>query len=175
MSSFSVNFLTGEWKTTLRIPQLFVFSFGLTPKAVTLINASSKNLWLVDMEQVEEDPTELYFKKGWSKFVKDNAVMAEDSLVFEFDGNSTFKVVIYGRSSCAKMLESQVRQGGNNNEKKASSTQDCGENRKGKDLIVEISEDTWDEEEEEEEGEEVNDEFGEEEEGEEEEEEINCF
>ncbi|KAK4271050.1 hypothetical protein QN277_019799 [Acacia crassicarpa] len=167
MSRYFVKFLIGEWKTTLRIPQLFVFSFSLTPKAVTLINASSKNLWTVDMEQVEEDPTELYFKKGWSKFVKDNALMADDCLIFKFDGDSTFKVVICGKSSCDKMLESRVRtqvnqkkyhkQGHNNNEKRASSTQDCGENQKGKDLIHEISDKTWDEKEE---GEEVNDEFG---------------
>ncbi|KAK4268122.1 hypothetical protein QN277_024821 [Acacia crassicarpa] len=61
------------------------------------------------MEQVEEDPTELYFKKGWSNFVKDNSLVAEDLLIFKFDGNSTFKIVICGKSACDKMLESQSR------------------------------------------------------------------
>ncbi|KAI9111255.1 hypothetical protein K1719_017866 [Acacia pycnantha] len=109
MSRHFFRILIGEWKTKLRIPRLFVSSFSLTPKTVMLINASSKNLWKVDMEQVEEDPIELYFKKGWSKFVEHNSLMAADFLIFKFDGNSTFKVVICGKSACEKMLESQER------------------------------------------------------------------
>ncbi|KAK4268123.1 hypothetical protein QN277_024822 [Acacia crassicarpa] len=152
MSRYFFRVLIGEWKTKLRIPRLFVFSFSLTPRTVILINGSSKNLWKVDMEQVEKDPTELYFRKGWSRFVRENDLMAADFLIFKFDGNSTFKVVICGKSACEKMLESQART--QTNQKK-----NVGENRKAKDpILVEIkeekldlvdsgnsSEETWDE------------------------------
>ncbi|KAI9111213.1 hypothetical protein K1719_017824 [Acacia pycnantha] len=184
MSRYFFKILIGEWKTKLRIPKLFVSSFSLTPKTVILIDASSKNLWKVNMEQEEEDPIELYFKRGWSKFLKDNTLMAADFLIFKFDGNSTFKVVICGKSSCEKMLESQTRtqmkhkkthkQSRHNNKRRASSTRDRGEHWKGKDpILIEIkeekldsvdsgnsSQETWDEKEEEEQREEQIDKFG---------------
>ncbi|KAI9111163.1 hypothetical protein K1719_017774 [Acacia pycnantha] len=122
------------------IPKLFVSSFHLTPKTVKLIN-TSKRLWMVDMEKEEEDPNELYFKNHWPKFVKENALEDADFLLFKFDGNSTFEVVIFGKSTCDKMLDNQAKAHMNqknhkhNHNRPEASTRDHEENWKGKDVI----------------------------------------
>ncbi|KAI9111165.1 hypothetical protein K1719_017776 [Acacia pycnantha] len=135
----AVKVLIGEWRIKLSIPKLFVSSFHLTPKTVKLINAS-KRLWMVDMEKEEKDPKELYFKNHWPKFVKENALEDADFLLFKFDGNSTFEVVICGRTTCDKMLENQTKAHMNqknhkhNHNRPEASTRDHEENWKGKDV-----------------------------------------
>lgn len=106
MPSFFKVLVDSKYTTKLRIPLLFVSKYStLVPKRVTLIRASSNRSWKVDIE--EEDDKRLYYKNGWSTFVEDNALEIAQFLVFKFDGDSTFKVKIYGNSACEKELENQ--------------------------------------------------------------------
>ncbi|XP_028752683.1 putative B3 domain-containing protein Os03g0621600, partial [Neltuma alba] len=106
VSSFFKVLINGESTTKLRIPLLFVSGYStLVPKTVTFMRASSNRSWKVDI--VEEDDKRLYYKTGWSEFVDDNALEIAHFLVFKFDGDSTFRVKIYGSSACEKELENQ--------------------------------------------------------------------
>ncbi|XP_031277877.1 putative B3 domain-containing protein Os03g0621600 [Pistacia vera] len=42
------------------------------------------------------------FANGWQKFVEDNYVEPEDSLVFSYDGDNMFDVLIFEKSGCEK-------------------------------------------------------------------------
>lgn len=129
-----------------RIPQIIVSNCGLKPKLVILTtNASSNSLWKVHIEKEEEDPCGLYFKKGWQKFAQDNRLEFADFLTFEFDGKSTYKVVIYGKSAGEKKLERQASSREYIHKKQhckpRATTRDCPENPKGEEHIyVEIKE-----------------------------------
>lgn len=50
----------------------------------------------------ERGNNNLFFWSGWHDFVKDNSLDIGDFLVFKYDGNSMFKVKIYGRNACEK-------------------------------------------------------------------------
>ncbi|KAF7825911.1 putative B3 domain-containing protein [Senna tora] len=100
-STFKVKMFAKYACEKERIPLMFSYRFGsVIPKKVTLKVSSNKS-WRVDIE--EEDDKELYFKRGWTTFVKDNGLEIGDFIVFKYDGNSTFKVKMYGKSGCEKV------------------------------------------------------------------------
>ncbi|XP_054782963.1 B3 domain-containing transcription factor VRN1-like [Prosopis cineraria] len=130
--------LLGDWEKKLRIPTLFVSCFSeLTPKTIILIHPVSKRLWTVDIE--EDDDRDLYFTRGWAKFVTENALATGEFLFFMFDGNSKFQVWICGKSACEKTLENLALEAlvNQKNHKqrhnKQTATRHGQETRKGKD------------------------------------------
>lgn len=97
---------------------------------------------MVNIEKEEDEPSDLYFKNGWPRFVKENGLEVADFLFFEYDGKSRFQVIIFGKSACEKKLErkmSRARMNNRNNSHKkhdvkptATTTHACPENLKGK-------------------------------------------
>lgn len=106
--------------------------------SVILTKASTKSQWRVNIEKEEENSSELYFKKGWPKFVQENAVEAGDFLLLKFDKKSRFEVIFIGKFGTDKKLERETSQEHVNqnrhkkhHSKSPATTQDYQEHMKG--------------------------------------------
>lgn len=64
------------------------------------------NLWSVKLEKVSGS---LMVKDGWKEFVDEHYVEENDVLVFKYDGNSCFDVLIFDQSGCEKEASYFVR------------------------------------------------------------------
>ncbi|KAJ0262775.1 B3 domain-containing protein [Hirschfeldia incana] len=57
-------------------------------------------IWKVEMTKKRD---EVYFGKGWNKFVTDNSLNDGDFLTFVYNGGNVFEVSIYGRDGCKEI------------------------------------------------------------------------
>ncbi|XP_024161386.1 B3 domain-containing protein LOC_Os12g40080 [Rosa chinensis] len=80
------------------MPTAFVNDFN--GPALCKLRGPNGKCWDVKLEEKNND---LFFHKGWKKFVKDNYLEEGDFLVFNYDGNSLFSVTIYDKSACELM------------------------------------------------------------------------
>ncbi|XP_021731681.1 B3 domain-containing protein At4g34400-like [Chenopodium quinoa] len=69
------------------------------PSRVFLKNRNSSKSWLVEVGRIDG---RLYFKGGWSKFVLENSLSFGDFMVFKYNGQRIFDVLILGRHGCVK-------------------------------------------------------------------------
>lgn len=54
---------------------------------------------------MEENGNHLFFGSGWQEFVEAHSLEVGDFLVFKYCGNSKFKVKIYDKSCCEKIIK----------------------------------------------------------------------
>ncbi|KAJ0010563.1 hypothetical protein Pint_34139 [Pistacia integerrima] len=87
----------------LKIPDAFVEHLNGFPVAVVMQNKMGK-LWHVSLRYIHN---EVFFQHGWENFVKDNCVKCGDILVFNYDGDHKFDVMIFGRFACEKIGEEE--------------------------------------------------------------------
>ncbi|XP_004308903.1 PREDICTED: B3 domain-containing protein Os01g0723500-like [Fragaria vesca subsp. vesca] len=92
--------LVGDFSEKLKMPRAFVTHFN-GPALCKLQGPTGKS-WDV---KLEEKNNEIFFHKGWKKFLKDNFLDGGDFLVFNYDGDSCFSVTIYDESSCEMDME----------------------------------------------------------------------
>lgn len=58
----------------------------------------------------------MYFTEGWEQFVNDHSLKENDFLVFKYNGDSLFEVIIFdGESFCENVAPYFVRAGGDLN------------------------------------------------------------
>ncbi|KAL0739420.1 hypothetical protein Bca4012_015630 [Brassica carinata] len=57
-------------------------------------------VWKVEMKRKRD---EVYFGKGWNKFVTDNSLNDGEFLTFVYNGDNVFEVTIYGLSGCKEI------------------------------------------------------------------------
>ncbi|XP_077233164.1 B3 domain-containing protein Os01g0723500-like isoform X2 [Tasmannia lanceolata] len=91
--------LIGDFTTKLRIPPAFVRRFNGKLLNKSILKNPTGKFWHVKVERIGND---LFFQEGWQNFVKDNSLQTGDFLVLEYDGNSEFDVLIFGKSGCEK-------------------------------------------------------------------------
>ncbi|MBA0677691.1 hypothetical protein Goari_019087 [Gossypium aridum] len=94
--------LIGDFDNKLRIPPAFVKYVlkGNVPTMFTLYSDSG-NSWRV---RVMVEQGSYFFNSGWSKFVKHHDLEIGDFLVFFLVDTSTFDVLIYNGTACAKNI-----------------------------------------------------------------------
>ncbi|XP_075670925.1 B3 domain-containing protein REM10-like [Castanea sativa] len=92
--------LIGDFSEQLCIPPAFVKNFNVRLLSKCSLRSSTGKVYVVRVEERENN--DLFFWGGWHDFVKDNSLDIGDFLVFKYDGNSMFKVKIYGRNACEK-------------------------------------------------------------------------
>ncbi|KAI4354081.1 hypothetical protein L6164_002981 [Bauhinia variegata] len=90
------------------IPRLFVKKYRSIFSDKAVLEVFPRKTWTVDI--VEEDVNKLYFKNGWRTFVKENSLQYGEFVIFKYEGNSTFKVKMYGFSCCDKAIEMGTHQ-----------------------------------------------------------------
>ncbi|XP_041015198.1 B3 domain-containing protein At1g49475-like [Juglans microcarpa x Juglans regia] len=82
----------------LRIPVKFVRLFGdELPTVVTLILPNGCS-WQVGLERATHEK-EIWFHKGWHDFVEYHSIDSGHFLVFRYEGNSNFHVLVFDKTS----------------------------------------------------------------------------
>ncbi|KAH7692792.1 B3 DNA binding domain-containing protein [Dioscorea alata] len=88
------------------IPEKFVKNVKRKLPEIMSLRSPNGNLWSVKLEKV---PGSLMVKDGWKEFVNEHYVVENDVLVFKYDGNSCFDVLIFDQSGCEKEASYFVR------------------------------------------------------------------
>lgn len=105
-----VQFLPNDYEQQLALPK--TFSDNLKKKLPENVSLKSPSgvVWSIGL--TTRDDT-LYFAHGWEQFVKDNFLKEKDFLVFKYNGESQFDVLIFdGGSFCEKAGSYFVRKCG---------------------------------------------------------------
>ncbi|MBA0792544.1 hypothetical protein Gohar_017037 [Gossypium harknessii] len=103
------QFLHGDFLQRLEIPEKFAKNIKKKlPETVTL-KGPSGIIWDVRLT-VDDDDDTLFFNGGWKTFVKDHSLVANDFLIFKYNGVSHFDVLMFdGKSLCEKAASYFVR------------------------------------------------------------------
>ncbi|XP_042466391.1 B3 domain-containing protein Os12g0592300-like isoform X1 [Zingiber officinale] len=93
------KFMAGDFNKRLKLPKNFVKNFKDHISEDVTLKGPSGSIWRVGSTNME---TELCFRAGWKNFVKDHHIKEFDVLVFRYDGDSCFDVLIFGGDGCEK-------------------------------------------------------------------------
>ncbi|KAJ4965246.1 hypothetical protein NE237_017095 [Protea cynaroides] len=89
------------FKKQLRIPTEFIKHVnGKLPGKFNL-RSPNGTWWLVKVKKIKDG---WFFHKGWNRFVKYHSLKVGEFLVFSYRGNSKFRVTIFDRSTCEKVI-----------------------------------------------------------------------
>ncbi|XP_062023517.1 B3 domain-containing protein Os01g0723500-like [Rosa rugosa] len=101
---------TGFNTDDLRIPPKFRRHMlnELSETATLELKGSSKGSWTVQVSQIESD---IYFKNGWQKFIKDNSLGDFEFLVFRYERPMHFTIEIFDKTACKRnnLVEKSTR------------------------------------------------------------------
>ncbi|XP_074592426.1 B3 domain-containing protein Os12g0592300-like [Curcuma longa] len=92
--------MAGDFTKRLKLPKNFVKNFKDHISGDVTLKGPSGNSWRVGSTNME---TELCFRAGWKNFVEDHHIKEFDILVFRYDGDSCFDVLIFGGDGCEKV------------------------------------------------------------------------
>ncbi|KAL0913705.1 hypothetical protein M5K25_017184 [Dendrobium thyrsiflorum] len=92
-------FLPNLSSTHMRIPPAFLPHVEGQAPARFYLKGPSEFVWGVDLVK---KPDGLFFSDGWEAFALDHALAAGDFLLFEYNGSSTFSVMIFDKTACEK-------------------------------------------------------------------------
>lgn len=81
----------------LRIPQKLVRKFGHELSDVAAIMVPNGRVWQV---RLTKDGKTVWFDDGWQDFVTGNSISIGYFLVFKYEKNSTFQVLIFDMTAC---------------------------------------------------------------------------
>ncbi|XVF15667.1 hypothetical protein REPUB_Repub09cG0174300 [Reevesia pubescens] len=91
--------LIGGFRNYLRIPKKFMSNFRENLSGTIHLRGPSGFMWTVKLGRMFD---QVVLLNGWENFVKDHSLAEADFLVFRYDGNSTFNVIIFDRSGCER-------------------------------------------------------------------------
>ncbi|KAJ0961595.1 hypothetical protein J5N97_001092 [Dioscorea zingiberensis] len=106
------------------IPEKFAKNFKGKLPGILNLRSPSGNLWSVRLLNV---PGALLIKDGWKVFVDAHHVVENDVLVFKYDGNSCFDVLMFNQSGCENEASYFVRCSNNNLEENQVKEEDNNE------------------------------------------------
>ncbi|KAJ0040378.1 hypothetical protein Pint_26873 [Pistacia integerrima] len=98
VAHFFKQFLPKHGCDGFKIPDAFVKYLNGFPKKAVLQNRMGKR-WHVEIAYTD---SMVLFANGWQKFVKDNSVEPAESLVFSYDGDHIFYVLIFEKCGCER-------------------------------------------------------------------------
>ncbi|XWS33690.1 hypothetical protein CRYUN_Cryun22dG0104600 [Craigia yunnanensis] len=91
--------MIGDFRNHLRIPRKFMSNFRENLSETIHLRGPSGFMWTVELVRMFDD---VVFRNGWEIFVKEHRLAVADLLVFRYDGNSTFNVLIFDPSGCER-------------------------------------------------------------------------
>ncbi|KAJ4964248.1 hypothetical protein NE237_024187 [Protea cynaroides] len=95
---FKVMF-PGCYTRRLRIPPDFVQHISKEAYEFATLEDSSGSHWCIKLSKTTDGT---YLEDGWPDFVKDHSIYDFNFLVFGYDGNTCFKVLIFYENACEK-------------------------------------------------------------------------
>ncbi|XP_077219145.1 B3 domain-containing protein Os01g0723500-like [Tasmannia lanceolata] len=93
--------LLGDFSHHLRIPPAFIkhISKDATYKRTVILEDPSSRVWHVELSRKFNGT---YLQDGWQEFAKAHSLRVSDFLVFRYDGNMRFSVLIFDKTACEK-------------------------------------------------------------------------
>ncbi|XP_074573773.1 B3 domain-containing protein Os01g0723500-like [Curcuma longa] len=91
--------LLGDFTHHLRIPPKFLKHISGAKSKRVILHGPSGSKWHVELGRSPEDT---FLTTGWRKFVKDHSLKEYEFLVFQYDGNMHFTVLIFDTSACER-------------------------------------------------------------------------
>lgn len=89
------------------IPEHFSKNLKKKLPEIVILKGPSGGLWEVRLKTNDDV---MFFKHGWNDFVKDHSLKEKDLLVFKYNGDSRFDVLVFdGESSCERASAYFVR------------------------------------------------------------------
>ncbi|XP_037427752.1 putative B3 domain-containing protein Os03g0621600 [Triticum dicoccoides] len=95
--------MIGDFRDRMIIPDKFVQKFRRQITRTVKLESRNGNTFDV---HVTEDLHKLVLQSGWEEFVSAHGISMGDFLVFNYDGNSWFKVLIFEPSGCERLSSS---------------------------------------------------------------------
>ncbi|KAK4596415.1 hypothetical protein RGQ29_014447 [Quercus rubra] len=89
---FKIILLNAVQEGKLRIPAKFVQKFGVDLSDMAFLTIPNGRKWKVKLTQHAEG---VWFQNGWSEFASSHGVAVGHLLVFKYEGNSHFDVLIF--------------------------------------------------------------------------------
>ncbi|XP_077218651.1 B3 domain-containing protein Os01g0723500-like isoform X2 [Tasmannia lanceolata] len=93
--------LLGDFSHHLRIPPAFIkhISKEATYKRTAILEGPSSRVWHVELSRKFNGT---YLQDGWQEFAKAHSLRVSDFLVFRYDGNMRFSVLIFDKTACER-------------------------------------------------------------------------
>ncbi|XP_077218667.1 B3 domain-containing protein Os01g0723500-like [Tasmannia lanceolata] len=93
--------LLGDFSHSLRIPPAFMkhISEEVSSKRTAILEGPSNKVWHVELSQKTNGT---YLQDGWEEFVKAHSLKVSEFLVFRYDGNMSFNVLIFDKTACER-------------------------------------------------------------------------
>ncbi|CAK7355254.1 unnamed protein product [Dovyalis caffra] len=88
-----------EFRNQLVIPKQFANRFQEKLSDTIRLRGPSGHIWAVKLTKTTND---WLFQNGWVNFVQDHGLEEADFLVFQYEGNSSFKVTIFTKTGCER-------------------------------------------------------------------------
>ncbi|XP_026434992.1 B3 domain-containing transcription factor VRN1-like isoform X2 [Papaver somniferum] len=108
----------------IRIPQRFIREYGDDLSNHAVLTVSGGKEWFVEMKRdSNSDDGGVYFKNGLKEFYKSYSITPGTFLVFKYEGNSHFDVVIFQMSGTEIDYSSFNNNNNNNNHMEETSSQ----------------------------------------------------
>ncbi|GKU94642.1 hypothetical protein SLEP1_g8101 [Rubroshorea leprosula] len=103
--------MIGDFRNQLRIPRKFVRKFKGNLSDTINLRGPSRFVWTVKLARTVDD---VFLQNGWEIFARDHSLEENDFLVFRYDENSTFNVVIFDKSACEREASYFVKSAASN-------------------------------------------------------------
>lgn len=111
-SSFYKLLVTPDFDSQLRLPPQFVKDHAKILPSKAWLRIESGESWIVKIERIGHHR---FFTEGWEKFSRDVDLEFNQFMLFWFDGESGFRVSVYGMSGCVRELSVRNTGGGSEN------------------------------------------------------------
>ncbi|XP_020266865.1 B3 domain-containing protein Os11g0197600-like isoform X2 [Asparagus officinalis] len=92
-------FFPDQSSNYLRIPSAFRERIEVESSKIVYLKGQSGGIWKVGLVK---DCDGFVFEDGWKEFVADQSLAVGDFLVFRYNGNSRFKVLVFDSTACEK-------------------------------------------------------------------------
>ncbi|PKA60952.1 B3 domain-containing protein [Apostasia shenzhenica] len=89
----------GDFSNSMVIPKKFMDYFSGELLEAVELKVPSGNIWHVSLRKTNDGAA---LECGWRKFIEDHDIQENDTLVFKYDGNSSFFVLMFDQGGCEK-------------------------------------------------------------------------
>ncbi|XP_020592103.1 B3 domain-containing protein Os03g0620400-like isoform X2 [Phalaenopsis equestris] len=100
--------MTGDFSKCMIIPKKFIEHFNGELLETVELKVPSGDIWHVELKKTNDG---VVLDCGWKYFVEAQGIEENDTLVFKYDGCSSFLVLIFERSGCEKAASHCARKG----------------------------------------------------------------
>ncbi|PKU62585.1 B3 domain-containing protein Os12g0592300 isoform X1 [Dendrobium catenatum] len=102
------KFMTGDFSKCMVIPKKFIENFNGELLETVELKAPSGDIWHVELKKTNDG---VVLDCGWKYFVEAYGIQENDTLVFKYDGCSSFLVLMFEQSGCEKPASHRLKKG----------------------------------------------------------------